>query len=113
MTTEKLVEAWFNIWTKGNFEDLPLTEGFEHTSPYGTISGRKAYMEIINSNLDKFLGHQFIIEDMIIEKEKACIRYLAIQENFKLEVTEWHYVKDDKIDKIVAYYNIDEKRIDI
>ena len=32
--------------------------------------------------------------------------YTAKQEDFELEVTEWHYVKNNLIQKIIAYYNI-------
>lgn len=113
MTTKELVRKWFDIWTKGNFEDLPLADDFKHTSPYGTIDGKSAYMDIIASNRDKFLGHRFDLHDELYEKDKACVRYTALQDNFRLEVSEWHYIKDNLISEIIAYYNITEKRIEI
>ena len=106
MKTKDLAAQWFDIWKKGNFEDLPLAEDFSHTSPYGTIDGRQAYMDLVNANREKFLGHEFIIHDTIYQEEKACVMYTARQEDFELEVTEWHYVKNNLIKKIVAYYNI-------
>ena len=106
MSVEKLVKQWFDIWEKGNFEDLPLSPHFSHTSPYGTIAGKQAYMDLVNANREKFLGHTFLIHDTIFETDKACIMYTAKQEDFELEVTEWHYVKNNLIKKIVAYYNI-------
>jgi hypothetical protein len=106
MNVKNLVAQWFDIWKKGNFEDLPLTEDFLHTSPYGTIKGKTAYMDLVNANREKFLGHSFNIHDLIFENDKACIMYTAIQKKFRLEVTEWHYVKDNLINKIIAYYNI-------
>ena len=113
MTTKQLVQQWFDIWTRGNFKDLPLAEDFSHTSPYGTIESKEAYMEIIESNREKFLDHQFEIHDTLFDTEKACIRYTAIQDKFRLEVSEWHYIKNDLIQSIVAYYDIDEKRIEL
>lgn len=106
MNTKSLVTMWFKIWEQGNFEDLPLSDNFTHTSPYGTIEGKKAYMDLVNANKDKFLGHRFEIHDTLFNENKACIMYTAIQDDFKLEVTEWHYVKNLQIEKIIAYYNI-------
>ena len=106
MHTKILVHTWFDIWKAGNFEDLPLADHFTHTSPYGTIEGKQAYMDLVNANRDKFLGHTFEIHDTLFEDHSACIRYTAVQGDFRLEVTEWHYCKDHLIEKIIAYYNI-------
>ena len=106
MNTKILVNEWFNIWEQGNFEALPLAEDFTHTSPYGVIEGKNAYMDLINANRDKFLGHHFEIYDTIYKEDSACIRYTAVQGDFRLEVSEWHYIKNGLIQSIVAYYNI-------
>lgn len=106
MDCSKLVKQWFDIWEKGNFEALPLAENFSHTSPYGTINGKQAYMDLVNDNRDKFLGHTFNIHDTIFEGNRACIMYTAVQGDFRLEVTEWHYIQNNLIEKIIAYYNI-------
>ncbi len=105
-----LVTSWFNLWEKGAFEDLPLSPDFRHTSPFGTIEGKETYLELVRSNRDKFLGYHFEIQDTIYEKTKAAIRYVAVQDEFRLEVSEWHYAKDDKIMEIIAYYHIGEIR---
>ena len=102
-----LVNVWFERWENGEFMNLPISENFTHTSPYGTIEGKKAYIDLIVVNIDKFLGHRFEIHDVIYENNKACVRYTAVKENFSLDVSEWHYVKEGEIEKIVAYYNIE------
>lgn len=107
METIDLVNEWFERWENGEFMDLPLSEDFTHTSPYGTIEGRKAYIDLIVANIDKFLGHRFEIHDAIYQKNKACIRYTAIKETFSLDVSEWQYVNGGEIEKVVAYYNIE------
>ena len=107
MQSEALVKQWFQYWENGDFQDLPLAEDFSHTSPYGTISGKKNYMEIVQMNREKFLGHRFEIHDAIYREEVACVRYTAIKEDFKLDVSEWHYIKNGLIQEIVAYYNIE------
>lgn len=113
MTTKQIVRDWFEKWENGNFQELPLIKHFKHTSPYGTIKGKKEYLDLVQANQDKFLGHRFIIHDAIYENEKACIRYTAAQGDFNLEVSEWHFIEGNLIAEIIAYYNIEEERIKI
>ena len=118
MKTKELVQKWFEIWEKGDFNNLPLADNFTHTSPYGTIMGKDAYLDIVAANKDKFLGHRFEIRDSIFENERACIRYTARQEDFSLDVSEWHYIGNGLIEEIVAYYNIpgevqEDRRLEI
>ena len=107
MKTMDLVNEWFERWENGEIMHLPLSENFIHTSPYGTIEGKNAYLELIVANIDKFLGHRFEILDTLYEKHKACIRYTAKKGDFSLDVSEWHYIKEGRIEKVVAYYNIE------
>jgi len=106
MLSKTLIETWFDKWEKGDFYHLPIAENFRHTSPYGIIDGKKEYISLVEKNRDKFLGHHFEIHDQLFESDKACIRYTAVQGEFRLEVSEWHYIKDELIEEIVAYYNI-------
>ena len=87
--------------------NLPVTDDFRHFSPYGTIEGKAFYLDIVQANKEKFLGHSFKIHDVIYRKQKACMRYTAVQGDFRLEIGEWHYFNGgDLIKKIVAYSNI-------
>ena len=109
--TEKLVNEWFAKWREGDFTNLPLTEDFSHTSPFGTIEGKKTYEDLVNNNRDKFLGYTFEIHDGIYSANKACVRYTARQgDDFKLDVSEWYYVQNNLIDRIIAHYHIGEIR---
>ena len=111
MELKELVKQWFEKWDKGDYLNLPISEDFQHTSPFGTIYGKKAYIELVKKNEDKFLGQTFDINDEVYEKDKACVRYSAKQgKDFSLEVSEWYYVKDNLIEKIIAYYHIGEIR---
>lgn len=112
MTTENLVHTWFKIWEQGNFEDLPITDDFVHISPYGTISGKTNYLSLVTANKEQFLGHTFELLDTLFQGYKACIRYIAHHNDSKLEVTEWHYINNGCIQKVVAYYNIETQRIE-
>ena len=112
MNLEALVKNWFDKWDKGDFLHLPVSENFKHTSPFGTIDGKKLYISQVEENKDKFLGYRFEIHDGIYDDSngKACVRYTAIQGDFRLDVSEWYYVKGGLIEEIIAYYHIGEIR---
>lgn len=112
MTVKALVHDWFDKWDKGDFLHLPVADNFKHTSPFGTIDGKKAYLQLVEQNKNKFLGYHFAIHDGLYEKDKACVRYTATQGDFKLDVSEWYYVKGGLIEEIIAYYHIGEIRED-
>ncbi|TAI47822.1 nuclear transport factor 2 family protein [Flagellimonas allohymeniacidonis] len=106
---QKLVKQWFAKWNQGDFHNLPIADNFTHTSPFGTIEGKQAYIALVEANKDKFLGYTFKIHDEMYEEDKACVRYTAQQgEDFKLDVSEWYYRKDNLIGDIVSYYHIGE-----
>ncbi len=112
MELKTLVKTWFEKWQEGDFLHLPISENFTHTSPFGTIEGKEAYLSLVKANKDKFLGYRFEIHDEIFDKDRACVRYTAVQGNFKLDVSEWHFVKNGLIAAIISYYHIGEIRDD-
>lgn len=107
MKTKELVKSWFDTWERGDFHNLPVSEDFVHISPYGTIEGKSNYLELVEANEKQFLGHRFKILDGLYENNRACVRYLAIKQDFEMEVSEWYYLGEKSINKIVAYYNIE------
>ena len=110
MVSKNLVKQWFDMWEEGDYIHLPISENFKHTSPFGTIDGKDAYLRLVDSNKDKFLGYRFDIHDEIYDKDKACVRYTANQGDFRLDVSEWYYIKNEQIDAIFAYYHIGDIR---
>ena len=110
MKSQEIITDWFKKWELGDFLNLPLTEHFKHTSPFGTINGKAEYLNLVETNKDKFLGYKFEIIDEMYEMDKGCIRYKALQSDFSLDVSEWHYIENGLIKEIVAYYHIGEIR---
>ncbi|WP_298761705.1 hypothetical protein [uncultured Psychroserpens sp.] len=111
MNTAQLVNIWFEKWNTGDFQNLPITDSFEHTSPFGIVKGKQVYINLVYENKDKFLGYVFDIHDTIYKVDSACVRYTAIQGNgFSLDVSEWYYFKNNLIDKVIAYYHIGDIR---
>lgn len=107
---QQLVQQWFDCWQRGEPESLPITPTFCHTSPFGEIKGKEAYLALVNANRDKFLGQQFELHDEIYTPTHACVRYTATQQDFSLAVSEWYYPKNGLIDAVIAYYHIGEIR---
>ncbi len=109
MDCSQLINAWFNSWEEGDFLNLPISDTFEHHSPFGIIQGKSAYLQVVQENKDKFLGYTFVIHDGIYEPDKACVRYTAKQgADFSLDVSEWYYIEKGLIQKIIAHYHIGE-----
>ena len=40
MHLKQLVKEWFDKWEEGDFLNLPISENFNHESPYSTIKGK-------------------------------------------------------------------------
>ncbi|MEM9000118.1 MAG: nuclear transport factor 2 family protein [Bacteroidota bacterium] len=107
MNAKELVKTWFKKWEEGDFLNLPISESFKHTSPYGSITGKRAYIDLVKAHKPRFLGHRFKLHDELYENQKACVRYTAIKEDFILDVSEWYFIKNNQIEEIMAYYNIE------
>lgn len=112
MRTKEISRKWFACWEQGKIHQLPLNEQFTHQSPFGIVNEKSKYIKWVEEYKAKFLGYTFEIQDEIYSSHRACIRYTARQGNFELEVSEWHYFKNTKIDKIISYYHIGEIRND-
>ena len=110
--SERIISDWFEKWGKGDYKNLPLKDTFTHTSPFGSIKGKQNYLELVANNEEKFLGYSFDIHDAIYAEGHGCVRYTAIQGDFKLDVSEWYYLDGDLIKEIVSYYHIGEIRED-
>lgn len=54
METKTLVQQWFDVWKTGDFYKISVSDTFKHTSPFGTIDGKRAYLDLVEANKDKF-----------------------------------------------------------
>ena len=39
MNSKEIIDKWFQCWNSGQYRKVPITDQFEHTSPFGTIEG--------------------------------------------------------------------------
>ncbi|MBB6521458.1 nuclear transport factor 2 family protein [Pseudoteredinibacter isoporae] len=107
------VEQWFECWNSGNIEDLPIADDFTHTSPFGTIEGKKRYLEIVAKNKQDFLGNTLIVTKQITEGTHVCVQFEQSNKNTGLEMTvcEWYELEGDVIKSIRSFYNIGNAEI--
>ena len=104
---KKLVHQWFSAWESGDFESIPVSDAFQHTSPYGTVDGKKAYLDLVRANTDKFLDNEFVIHDGLYGDQQACVRYTVRKGDFSMEVSEWFFANGSQLERIISYYNIE------
>ncbi len=105
----KPVAQWFACWNSGNIENLPITDDFRHTSPFGTIETKARYMDIVRKNRDTFLGNQLEVLKQIVDGNHVCVQFRQTREDdrkFDMPVCEWYRLEGDRIKEIESFYNI-------
>lgn len=101
-----IVKEWFRAWDTNDLDALPISDDFSHTSPFGTIEPKEAYMNIVNSNKDSFLDNEFNIIDEMQDGDNVCVRYELINKKGVMPVCEWFVIRDETICRVYSYYNI-------
>ncbi len=104
-----VVAKWFACWEFGKIEELPITEDFSHTSPFGTIRTKEKYLEIVRKNKENFLGNKIRVLQQIKEGNNICVRFSQnnAMTGLSMEVCEWYVIEnDERIREINSYYNI-------
>lgn len=65
--SQDIVESWFGAFRARDISKLEagLAEDFVHTSPFGEIRGRQAYVDMVRANADAFFSPQIEILDVV------------------------------------------------
>jgi hypothetical protein len=103
------VARWFACWNSGDTDDLPITDDFRHTSPFGTIETKARYLEVVNKNRDAFLGNRLTVLRQIVDGNNVCVQFRQTREDdpdFEMTVCEWYVLDGDRIKEIESVYNI-------
>ena len=103
------VARWFACWNAGAVDELPITDDFRHTSPFGTIETKARYLEIVNKNRESFLSNTLTVLRQIIDGDNACVVFRQTREDdpeFEMTVCEWYVLDGDHIMAIESFYNI-------
>lgn len=107
--SKKLVEAWFGAFREKDISKLEstLAEEFVHTSPYGEIKGRQAYLDLVRENSEAFFSPTIQILDVFESGDKSAVRYL-VDSNPACDCI---YGRNGQISKIYSYYHVGKKPI--
>ena len=110
---DPVVAKWIACWQSGDIDNLPITDDFKHSSPFGTIDGKKRYLEIVNKNKKDFLGNTLTIVNQIKQGNNVCVQFEQKNANTGLEmlVCEWYQLDGDNIKEIQSFYNIGNAEI--
>ena len=103
-----VVAKWISCWDSGKVDDLPITNDFSHTSPFGTIAPKEKYMDIVHKNKADFLGNTLTVKKQIREGNQVCVQFEQHNKNtgLKMSVCEWYVIEGDLIKEIRSFYNI-------
>ena len=85
MTAKELVLEWFDKWENADYMNLPISDGFIHQSPYGIIDSKDSYLKLVKANEKNFLGHRFIIHEIMEQANRACVGYTSRKEGFEMK----------------------------
>ena len=105
--SKQLAEAWFAAFQNKSISQLEalLAEAFSHSSPFGTIEPREAYLDLVRANPDAFFSPKIDVQDMIVDGERVAVRYL-VNGNPACDCI---YVRKGRIESIYSYYHYGEK----
>ncbi|MDX1378896.1 MAG: nuclear transport factor 2 family protein [Anaerolineales bacterium] len=104
-----LADLWFDAFREKDISILEgnLAEDFTHTSPYGTIKGKEAYLDLVRENPEAFFSPVIEILDVIESGNSFAVRYL-VNENPACDCI---YIQEDQISEIYSYYHVGEKPV--
>jgi len=108
-----VVAQWFECWRTGNMDELPIADDFSHTSPFGTIESKQAYLAIVEKNQKEFLGNSLTVTKQIKQDNHVCVQFEQSNANTGLEMTvcEWYELDGNLIQSIRSFYNIGNAEI--
>lgn len=101
---EKLGLAWINGWIEGKPDEIPLTDDFTHSSPFGVVSGRQEYLEWV-----KPLSAQNVMSLTIVKtlggKDEAAIWFEMRSPKGTTLCCDWLHIRNGKIASIQSFYD--------
>lgn len=103
--SRELVDSWFDAFREKDLSRLHLADNFVHSSPFGEIKGRDAYLDLVRDNSEAFFSPRLEIIDVLDGGSKFAVRYL-VNGNPACDCI---YVEDGQISRIYSYYHYGEK----
>jgi len=106
---KNFAEAWFGAFRAKDISklELELADDFVHTSPYGEVKSKKAYLDLVKANPEAFFSPKIEILDIFECGNKFAVRYL-VNNNPACDCI---YVQNGQISKIYSYYHVGKKPV--
>lgn len=99
-----LAREWIEHWNAGSPDEIPLAETFYHTSPFGRVGPRDAYMEWVKPMAEKNVA-DLRIKRIIEDDNQATIHFDMHTPAGVIPVVDWVVVDGGEITEIHSFYD--------
>lgn len=103
-SAEALARAWIEGWNAGKPDEIPLAAGFVHTSPFGRMEGREAYLAWVKPLAAKNVASLRIHRTLGHEKA-AVIWFEMTTPGGVVQVCDWVEVDGGEITAVTSFYD--------
>jgi ketosteroid isomerase-like protein len=102
----ELARGWIEAWTRMDMEWLHerLVPDFVHTSPFGRLEGRDAYLEAVEPMARKSVL-ELKVKEVIAAEDQAAVWFQNRTPNEVVETCDWIRVEGDRIKAIQSFYD--------
>lgn len=104
--TAELARGWIEAWIRMDLDWLRerLATDFVHTSPFGRLEGRDAYLETVEP-MARASVMSLVILDVIADGDRAVVRFENRTPHGVVETCDWVRVEDDRLQEIRSFYD--------
>ena len=101
----EIAESWLGAFQARDLSLLQLAEDFLHTSPFGEVHGREAYLNLVSGNEEAFFANSIEVIDFVEGGDRFVVRYTVGD----MAACDWIYVRDGKISEVFSYYHFGDR----
>jgi hypothetical protein len=99
-----LARLWIESWSIGDPSPIPLAKDFAHTSPFGRIEGRDAYLSFMEPMIGEGAPPLQVVR-VLSHGYEAVIHYRIELPGGLLDACDWVKVARGQITEIHAFYD--------
>lgn len=102
-----LADLWFDPFRDKDVAELEavLADDFVHTSPFGEIAGKAAYLGLVRKNEDAFFANPIQVVDVLDLGDRCAVRYVV----GGMAACDCIYGRGGKIARVFSYYHVGER----
>ena len=104
--TAELARGWITAWIRMDLDWLRanLAEDFTHTSPFGRLSGRDAYLDTV-APIASSHAHELVITDVVADGDRAVVRFDNRTPRGTVPTCDWVVAVDERIASVHSFYD--------